>query len=69
MKDKREVCISQHEDYRWSENRVPSIRNLGEGRRALIGFAPSDLFFREWKVEGWEAGWTSETLKTEPNPI
>jgi hypothetical protein len=47
MKDKREVCISQHEDYRWSENTAPSIRNIGERRRGLISFALSDLFLKE----------------------
>jgi len=44
MKDRREVYIPKHEDYRWSENTVPSIRNLCERRRGLISFTLSDLF-------------------------
>jgi hypothetical protein len=47
MTDKREVCLSQHEDYRCSENTAPNIRSLGERRRGIIGFSLSDLFLRE----------------------
>ena len=56
MKDKGEVCISQYEDYRWSENTDPSIRNLGERRRGLISFALTDFFLKGIEsrtLEGW----------------